>query len=250
MHMDVSFTSLAVGAAIVTAVVTGLAIFGIRGSLRGTSEESVILRRGERWAVSLVGAGALAVIPLSVWGVIGSAVFHSNAVSTRVDGLALSGGAYPPFLAASDAPVDAGYESAWVDVANLPPFPRVLLWLEEALPSLASLVIAIAVMWLALALLRGAPFVRAFPFALGVVALVIVGAGLGAQVAGNAARAQTVAFLDPSGLFTDGRGSTEALSPFYRFVDLGPVGWGLGIALVAAAFSIGTRLQRDTRGLV
>jgi hypothetical protein len=248
--MDVSFAWLAVGAAIVAAVVTGLAIFGIRRSLRGTPDDPAVLGRGERRAVSLVGAGALAVVPLSVWGVIASAAFHANAVSVRVDGLALSSGAYPPFLAASDAPVDAGYESAWVDVANLPALPRLLLWLEEALPSLASLVVAIAVMWLAFALLRGAPFVRAFPLALGVVALVIVGTGLGAQVAGNVARAQTVAFLDPAGLFTDGRGATEGLLPFYGFVDLAPVGWGLGIALVAAAFSIGTRLQRDTRGLV
>jgi hypothetical protein len=38
--------------------------------------------------------------------------------------------------------------------------------------------------------------------------------------------------------------------PFLLEFDLSAVGWGFALALVAGAFSIGARLQRDTEGLV
>ena len=33
-------------------------------------------------------------------------------------------------------------------------------------------------------------------------------------------------------------------------LDLAPIGWAFGLALVAAAFQIGTRMQKDTEALV
>ena len=38
----------------------------------------------------------------------------------------------------------------------------------------------------------------------------------------------------------------ETISP----VDLAPLAWGFALAVVAAAFEIGQRLQRETEGLV
>ena len=37
---------------------------------------------------------------------------------------------------------------------------------------------------------------------------------------------------------------------FEMSIDLAPLGWGLALAVVAGAFEIGQRLQRDTEGLV
>lgn len=205
------------------------------------------LSRTERAIVGIIGIGAAIAIPLSLWTLVASGVHLATAASVRVSGIEVTNSAYPSFLAASDAPVDAGYESTWVEVANLPSGVRWLLWGESALPALLALVIAVAIGWLALALLRGAPFTRAFPAVLGVVAIGVIAAGLGTQVLGAVARAETVAFLGVGRAV----GDTDAgLAFFSATLELGPVAWSLGIALVAAAFAIGTRLQRDTRGLV
>ncbi|WP_116647223.1 hypothetical protein [Microbacterium sp. Gd 4-13] len=245
---DVTFvnTFLVVVAVLTAAGATAVAIWSMRRSLRSdTGTERPTLGRAETWAVSLVGAGGLMGIALSVYGLIASGIFLATSPSVRVTDVPMSGD-YPAVLVASDAPVDAGYESAWIEVANLPGSTRMLLWLETALPAVTGLVIAVAIAWLAMALLRGTPFTRSFPNALGVVAIVVIGSGLGSQIAGSTARAETVAFLgDPRDITGPGGFVASSLA-----LDLGPVGWGLGIALVAAAFSIGTRLQRENRRLV
>lgn len=232
---------------VVTAgVATALTIWSIRRATTGPATPGIALGRGEKAVVSLIGAGGLVAVPLSVIGLITSAVAIATPPAVRVSGIPLAGGEYPPFLVASDAPVDAGYESAWVEVANLPGGVRALLWTADALPLLAGLVIGVGVAWLAIALLRGAPFARALPIVLGIVAIAVIAAGLGRQVLEAIARGETVAFLGAPQDIT-GPGGFAAFS---LGLDLGPLGWGLGIALLAAAFSIGTRMQRDSAGLV
>jgi hypothetical protein len=43
---------------------------------------------------------------------------------------------------------------------------------------------------------------------------------------------------------------SAGLPGFEMTVDLAPLGWGFALAVVAGAFEIGQRLQRDTEGLV
>lgn len=231
---------------VVTAVIAVvLAVVAIRRARRDPGPGRARLTRLESAVIALVGAGGIVAVPLSVFALAASAIAISTARSVFVSDVA-TGGVYPEALYNSDAPVDASYANAWIDVANLPGGIRFLLWAEGALPTLAALVIGLAVAWLAFALLRGRPFTRALPVVLGVVAIVVVGAGLGTQVLGAIARAETVAFLGPPELIT-GPGGFAAFS---LSLDLAPLGWGLGIALVAAAFDIGTRLQKDAEGLV
>lgn len=226
-------------------VLAGAVVLVVRSVRRSRSIDSP-LSLAETVAVSIVGSGGLIGIPLSLYSLVASAVHLTNAAVVRVTGIPFSSGEYPPILAGSDAPVDAGYESVWIEVANLPSGARWLLWGEQALPTFTGLAIAVAVAWLALALLRGRPFTRAFPWVLAAVAIVVMVAGVASQLVGAIARAETVAFLGDPRVFTDEGG----FAAFSLSLDLGPIGWGLGIALVAAAFSIGTRLQRETRGLV
>lgn len=232
---------------IACAAVVLVAVVLMVRSVRRSRTDGGPLSLGETVAVSVVGSGALIAIPASIYGLITSGVRLATATSVRVDGLTLNpGGEYPPILRTSDAPVDAGYESVWVEVANLPSDVRWMLWGEQALPTLIALTIAVAVVWLALALLRGRPFTKTFPWVLAAVAIVIMVGGIGSQFTAALARAQTVLFLGPPEQMTGPGG----LSGFWFALDFGPIGWGLGIALVAAAFQIGTRLQRETAGLV
>ena len=205
------------------------------------------VKTSDKVGASIVGGGAVVAILLSLISLIGSAVHLFGATVVRVNGLPLAdGGEYPPVLVSSDAPVDGGFETAWVEVVNLPAGVRVLLWAETALPILIALTLAAALVWLALSLVRGRPFTRFFPWALVVVASVIMAAGMGAQFVGAVARAETVMFLGPAEQMTGPGG----FAGFWFALDFGPIGWGLGIGLVAAAFQIGTRLQRETAGLV
>lgn len=235
---------ITIGIVFSVVVVVGLAL--VVRAVRRSTPENDSLSTAEKVVVSLVGSGALLGIPSSLLFLVTSGVGFANDTVVRVPGIPVGDSEYPAVLLGSDAPVDAGYESAWIDVANLPSEVRWLLWAEGALPTLAGFFSAIAILWLALALLRGSPFTRAFPWVLGVVAVAVIAAGLGSQLIAAIARAETIAFLGPPEVIT-GPGGFPA---FKLGLDLGPVGWGLGIVLVAAAFSIGTRLQRDTRGLV
>ena len=242
--MDVGTVNLLIAIAAVV-VLAGAAALVVRSVRRSWSSDSP-LSLPETVAVSVIGSGALLAIPLSLYGLIASGVQLANAAAVRVNGIAVSGGEYPPILRASDAPVDAGYETAWIEVANLPAGARWLLWGEQALTTLIGLTIAVAVAWLALALLRGRPFTRTFPWVLAIVAIAIMVGGIGSQFVGALARSETVAFLGDPQVITGAGG----FSAFSFALDLGPIGWGLGIGLVAGAFQIGTRLQRETAGLV
>jgi hypothetical protein len=81
--------------------------------------------------------------------------------------------------------------------------------------------------------------------AIGVVACLVLAGGVLGQLLGAFGRAMLVDDLAAT--------SPEVTDVFWIFLvelDLAPVGWGFALALVAASFAIGARLQRETEGLV
>ncbi len=77
--------------------------------------------------------------------------------------------------------------------------------------------------------------------------------GVGAQIFASAARTSVVEYLGAQLVTAGGNEadpSYEGVSLWILNLDLAPVGWALGLALVAAAFELGQRLQKDTEGLV
>jgi len=139
----------------------------------------------------------------------------------------------------------AVYTSADVTFSSLPTGVSWLLLLEGALPALATIGVCAIAWWLGVSLIRGRPFRASMPAAIGTVACLVIAGGLFGQFAGAWGRAVLVEHLAA----TDDA-VTDVFWTFLMQLDLAPVGWGFALALVAAAFQIGTRLQRDTDLLV
>lgn len=242
-----TFIALWVGLPILVATIVVVVMVRSR---RG--DRAKALSRVEEWVVALVGTGAMLTVVGSAVFLVLAAMQVFSADPTRVGGFPLANARVPEFTEKSGAIVDAGYESAWLEVAGLPAGTHWLLYLEIALPLVAALSIGVAVAWLAIALLRGRPFVRSLPNVVGVAAIAVLVGGLGSQVFASAARASVVSFLGEREITAGdmGDGPYEGLMGWSLMLDLAPIGWALGLALVAAAFQIGTRLQRESDLLV
>ncbi|GAA5091970.1 hypothetical protein GCM10025760_19910 [Microbacterium yannicii] len=139
----------------------------------------------------------------------------------------------------------AVYTSADVTFASLPTGVSWLLLLEGALPALATIGVCAMAWWLGVSLIRARPFRTSMPAAIGVVACLVIAGGLFGQFAGAWGRAMLVEDLTATNPDV-----TDVFWMFLMQLDLAPVGWSFALALVAAAFQIGTRLQRETEGLV
>lgn len=245
--MGWGFLALWVGLPIVVATLVVAVMVRSRRGDRATA-----LSRVEEWVVALVGTGALLVAGGSAVFLVTAGIQVFTREPSRVSGFPLGNALVPAFTEKSSAIVDAGYESAWIDVTGLPDGTRWLLYLELALPLLATLSIGLAVAWLAIALLRGRPFVRSLPNVVGVASIAVLVGGLGSQVLASAARASVVAYLGARHMTAGdmGDGPYEGFMGWSLSLDLAPVGWALGLALVAAALQIGVRMQKDTEALV
>lgn len=95
--------------------------------------------------------------------------------------------------------------------------------------------------------LRGTPFARVVSRTLLVVALVVLVAGMGAELAGSLGRAlAATAVLAPSG--SDAPVTTTGI---YRLsIPLWPIGAALALGALGAVFRHGAQLQHDTERLV
>ncbi|MCJ1709540.1 hypothetical protein [Microbacterium sp. VKM Ac-2923] len=138
----------------------------------------------------------------------------------------------------------AGFAGATFDAVSLTlqdPSPGVRWFLVASalLSSLLIVAVSLIVAWLSFRLLRERPFGRVATWGAGTVAILVFLCGLGGPVLDGMAAQRAVLQL-----------GVEQLPTFLVEVDLAPVGWGLALAVVAAVFEIGQRMQRDADGLV
>ena len=219
--------------------------------VRGRAPASRSLTRLESWIVSLVGASAMMAVVLASIRVVVAATRSFGDDPLWISDMPYTGSPIEA-LEGADEIVGSGYETAWIEVAGIPTDARWLFFAAEALPALATLAIAVAVTVLAFTLLRERPFVRALPHAIGVAAIAVMVGGIGEQVAGAFARGVVVDFLGSPEVTAgdEGAGPYPGFVAFALNLNLSPVAWAFGLALVAAAFQIGTRMQKDTEALV
>lgn len=245
--MNIGFLALWVGAPLVVSIAfVILLVLGHRDSagrgLRAT-ENAIITVIGS--GAGLIALGSLALLALT-------AVRTFSAPELTVRAFAYGNAEPPDFIRKAPAIVDAGYDGVWMTVAKLPLDARWLLFLQQAMPMIAALAVSLAVVWLSVVLLRGRPFIRSMPLIIGIAAIAVLIGGLAEQVFASAARSAVVEFLDPR-LVTSGDagdGPYAGVAGWSLALDLAPVGWALGLALFATALQIGTRMQKDTEGLV
>jgi len=195
----------------------------------------------EAVALGLVATGAVSIGVASVFGAVGAGIeiFGSPVpVSLPVDGEQMAS------LSDADGIAAAEYTQSVVSFESLDAGTRWLLLAEAALPALATVIVCASLWWLGLSLIRQRAFRRSMVPMLATAALALIVTGMTGPLFGAIARAQVVEQLAASGADTEG---------FWMFLyQLNPasIGWGIALALVATAFEVGQRLQRETEGLV
>lgn len=192
----------------------------------------------EAVAMGLVATGAVSIGIATIVGAVGAGVeiFGSPvAVSLPVHDA--------PMVELSDAAgiAAAEYTESVVTVESLPAGARWLLFAEIALPALATVVVCAALWWLGLSLIRQRAFRRSMVPVLATAAFALIVAGMIGPLLGGIGRAEVVEQLSAD---------TSQFWAFLVSANLAPVGWGIALALMATAFEVGQRLQRETEGLV
>ncbi|MBD3941390.1 hypothetical protein IF188_06725 [Microbacterium sp. NEAU-LLC] len=198
--------------------------------------------RAEGFTLGLIATGAVSVAIAALVAIVQRAISVFGDDPTVP--MPVTGGDVEALDGVADVTA-AVYTSADVTFASLPTGVSWLLLLEGALPALATIGVCAIAWWLGVSLIRGRPFRASMPAAIGTVACLVIAGGLFGQFAGAWGRAMLVEHLAA----TDDA-VTDVFFLFMLPLDLAPIGWGFALALVATAFQLGTRLQRETEGLV
>lgn len=195
----------------------------------------------EKVILGIIAGGAAAI------GVIELILLVGRVIRTAVDdaitltGMPLTDAAASQFTAASPLVTAASFETATLTIEGLPTSARAALIGAAILTSLVAIGICAVVTWLCVRVFVGRPFVRSATWGIGVVSILVIAGGLGGSLLNGIANAEAVAH---AGLESAG------MPMLLVTTDLAPLGWGLALAVVAGAFELGQRMQRDQEGLV
>lgn len=200
-------------------------------------------RLGEGFVLGLIATGAVSVAIASIVAIVLRGIdLFGDAVAVTFP---MHDGGMVGALKDAPAVLSSSYSAAIVTIDGLPAGARWLFLLEGALPALATVGVCAVAWWLGVSLIRSRPFRRSMSVAIGVAACLVLAGGVLGQLAGAFGRAIAVGHLAEA----DPR-VHDVLWAFLAQFDLAPVGWGFALALVATAFQLGTRLQKDAEGLV
>ncbi|WEG09227.1 hypothetical protein PU630_01305 [Microbacterium horticulturae] len=244
-YVDWAFLATWLGApSLVVIVIVALAVFAGNRTSRAA-------RRATAVVAAAAGAASLLLAAYSATAIVSVGIQAFTSPTRFFTDVALSSTEAPDFVRDTPAIVDGGYSTLWLQVKGVDAATRWALWLQDALPWVAALAVAITIVWLALRVLRRRPFGRRLPIAIGISAIAVLIGGIGTQVFDAIVQSRLIDFLGPDGT-TSGctsEGLCESIGSALS-LDSSPVFWALGLALVAAAFQYGATLQRDTEGLV
>lgn len=196
----------------------------------------------EKTILGLIAGATAAIGVVDLVLLVGRVIHLAGDSTTVVDGISLTDATAPLVTGASPFVVAANYESLSMTIEGLPATSRGYLIAAMIAGTLVSIGIATMIAWLCLRVFVGRPFVRSTTLGIGIVAILVIAGGLGSSLFSSVAHAEIMKFLDLAG--------EQGLPVALFTVDLAPLGWGLALAVVAAAFELGQRMQRETEGLV
>jgi vacuolar-type H+-ATPase subunit I/STV1 len=181
---------------------------------------------------SLAGLYGLAVLVIAVLGVINTVSSDSVTIPqpVSVD--------IPLVPSGTLELLEGSYRTADITVAGVTAGVRALLVSSMILDAVMHLAVVFGIIMLCVALVRGRPFMRAMVRTLIVISFALVVCGmLGSSLLGFANMEVAHALDRPE-------------FPMVAELDFTSAIVGIALALVATAFKIGERLQRDTEGLI
>jgi len=194
----------------------------------------------EKTILGFIAGGAAAIAVVDLIGSVTRTIRTLTAESVIVAGMALED-ASADRIAEAPSVSAAAFDSVTVTAEGLSMSPRVLLAVADLLGVLGVISLCIVVAWLCVRIFTGRPFTKAATWGIATAALVVMVGGLFSQAVRANAHFEV----------TDELGLTAAgLPTFEMTIDLAPIGWALALAVIAGAFEIGQRMQRETEGLV
>lgn len=209
------------------------------------------LDRVDDWGLRAITGGALLVGVTGLVTLVLRAIHLLTAESLSVDGLQLANAASPPFANDASAIVGAHYDSVTLVIEGLPAGLRWLMVSHTVVAALLGIGLCLIVFILGMRLLERRPFVRSATWSIFSASVLVMVTGMLAPLLRAISDAEVVQFLgDAVTLSSDTGLGAEGLVLFGLTIDPAPFGWGLALGVVAAAFQLGERLQRDTEGLV
>ncbi|SDS09670.1 hypothetical protein [Microterricola viridarii] len=138
--------------------------------------------------------------------------------------------------------VSGSFDSAQLVLADVSTTARLLLAGSALALGLAQVLIAGTIVFTSVGLVRGRPFGRRMTWLLATASITLIAGGLLGYALGTAAQFTIAAELNPD--------PVGSVFPFAGGFDLTIVFVGVVLGVVAAAFEIGERMQRDTEGLI
>lgn len=189
----------------------------------------------EKAILGLIAGAAAAVGIIDLVFLVQRVITLGTAETLTVTGVPVT----TPANLADLAVIASTYETISITATGLPTDARSLLAIATVLSTLVVIGVCAVLVWLCLRVFVGRPFVASATWGIGGVAILVIVGGLGGSLLQSVAHSVIVQHL-----------ALGPAEPPTFSVDLAPLGWGLALAVVAGAFEIGQRLQRDTDGLV
>ena len=197
----------------------------------------------EKTILGVIAGGAAAIGVVELVLLVGHVAGLASNASVVMTGMPVTDARASVISDTTPLVSSAIYETVALSIEGLPAAARGYLIAAVILDTLVSIGISVVVAWLCIRVFVNRPFVRSATWGIGAVAVLVFVGGLGSSLFTGIAQAEAVSYL--------GLGAAEGLSPdFAASVDLAPLGWALALIVVAGAFELGQRMQRDTERLV
>ncbi|WP_166980365.1 hypothetical protein [Paramicrobacterium fandaimingii] len=202
--------------------------------------------RIERYLLQVIATGAVMFSVIGAWAAIARAISLLTSPTVRVTDM-MAATDRGDLVADFGAVSDAASVTADVTVVGLPSAARWWLLAADALPVITGIGVSVVIIVFIVGVLKGRPFGTMTLWGLVAYAALALIGDWGHGVLQAIAHGEVASFL--GGSAASGVSADDVFSMSLD-ISMTPLVWAIALAVIAAAFEIGRRMQRDTEGLV